>query len=115
MIIADENIDQLIIQELRNKGYSVFSILESNPGISDKEIISMLSKQNSILITEDKDFGELVFSYNYKEVKIIFLRYIKKDLEKIISNLEKIYSEYFNKEGNYFITITPKKIRISNL
>ena len=54
MIIADENIDLYIIHELTNKGYSVFSILENNPGISDKE-------------------------------------------------------------GNYFITITPKKIRISNL
>lgn len=115
MIIADENIEQEIIRDLERKGYSVYSIRANTPGISDKEIIRMLNNRNTILITEDKDFGELVFSYGFQEVKIIFLRYNKSGLLKITTNLDKILSEYLGKTGNYFITITPKKIRIQNL
>jgi predicted nuclease of predicted toxin-antitoxin system len=115
MIIADENIDQEIIRDLEDKGYSVYSIRANTPGISDKEIIRMLNNRNAILITEDKDFGELVFSYGFQEVKIIFLRYRKSDLLRITTNLEKTLNDYLDKTGNYFITITPKKIRIQNL
>ena len=111
MIVADENIDQEIIQNLEDKGYSVYSIRVNSPGISDKEIISMLNIKKAILITEDKDFGELVFSYGFKEVKIIFLRYTKSGLLNITTNLEKVLSEYLPKKGNFFITITPEKIR----
>jgi predicted nuclease of predicted toxin-antitoxin system len=115
MIICDENIDQHIIYELRHKNYSIYSIREKKPGISDQEIIKILRKTGSILITEDKDFGEFVFSYHMRDVKIIFLRYYKTETSKLQTNLENILEKYLNKEGNYFITITPWKIRISIL
>ena len=115
VIIADENIDQHLIRELRNKGYSVYAIRENMPGISDREIISMLNKETTILITEDKDFGEFVFAHEFRDVKIIFLRYFKDEVQQIINNIEKACAGYLEKQGNYFITITPKKIRIKNL
>ena len=115
MIIADENIDQNIIRELRNKGYSVYAIRENMPGISDRQIIGMLNKETTILITEDKDSGEFVFAHGFRDVKIILLRYLKDEVQQIITNIEKVCTEHHEKQGNYFITITPKKIRLKNL
>ena len=56
MLIADENIDRLMVSKLRKKGYEVFSIREKLRGIPDSEIVVMVKEKKGILITEDKDF-----------------------------------------------------------
>ncbi len=43
MIIFDENVEEYWIRLFTNKGYAVFSIRDSLPGISDKEVIDELS------------------------------------------------------------------------
>ena len=60
-ILADENVDYRIIKELRKKGFNVISVLDNYKGISDKEVLGQANKENSLLLTEDSDFGEWVF------------------------------------------------------
>lgn len=64
MIIIDENVDQVLIDRLDTDNFETFSIRQHQPGISDREIINIAKKKKGLIITEDKDFGELVFSYN---------------------------------------------------
>ena len=66
MIVADENIEQYGINLLRLKGYDVLSIREKHPGISDREVVAIDRSNNGILLTEDKDFGELVFAWHQR-------------------------------------------------
>ena len=61
MIIADENVDQWLIDELLKAEFDVISIRNEHPGISDNQVIQLAISQKAVLITEDKDFGELVF------------------------------------------------------
>ena len=75
MIIADENLDARIIKILRDHDYLIFSISEELHGISDFEIIDLAKKIDSIILTEDKDFGECVFSHKEKNISVIFLRF----------------------------------------
>lgn len=63
MIIADENVERYWIDLLRKKQYQVLSIAESYPQISDTGVAALTQQHKGILITEDKDFGELVFAY----------------------------------------------------
>ena len=58
MIIADENIDEVLIKFLRSKEIEVYSIKESDRGISDASIIEFSKDPPRIILTEDKDFGE---------------------------------------------------------
>jgi predicted nuclease of predicted toxin-antitoxin system len=58
MIIADENIDRLIIQAIKETGIEVYSIFELQRGIRDEDIIKLSQKPRRIILTEDKDFGE---------------------------------------------------------
>ena len=62
MILADENLHISFIQTLRIAGYEVISVFEGFRGISDMEVINMGRDANAVLITEDKDFGELIFN-----------------------------------------------------
>jgi predicted nuclease of predicted toxin-antitoxin system len=60
-ILADENFPQPAIEALRTAGWDVFSIREESPGISDEEVAALCSAEDRILVTFDKDFGELIF------------------------------------------------------
>ena len=111
MIVVDENIDNYIISRIAASNYQVFSIKDHQPGISDKEVIELTKSENSLLISEDKDFGELVFAHNIQGCSVILIRYEKGDIENIISNILKVLEFHFGKSDNYFYTITKNKIR----
>ena len=115
MIIFDENVDQRIIDQIDKCRYEIISIKNVNPGISDREVIKFAKSKKGLIITEDKDFGELIFSYNIKECSVIFLRYNKIDLNKIEKNISKVLENFYQKPEHFFITITSDKIRIRKI
>jgi predicted nuclease of predicted toxin-antitoxin system len=116
MIVADENIFKGLIVALRNEGFEVISIFESHRGMSDTDIAAFSLQPPRIIITEDKDFGKLVFESNITVVGIIFLRFLHTEregiIEKVISLLQNQSLETLS--GKY-ITITPNKIRINKI
>jgi predicted nuclease of predicted toxin-antitoxin system len=59
--LADENFPRPALEALRKAGWEVFSIAEECPGIPDEEVAALCADQQGILLTFDKDFGELVF------------------------------------------------------
>jgi predicted nuclease of predicted toxin-antitoxin system len=115
MIIIDENVDQVLIDKLETCNYEVFSIRENNPGMNDREIIHFAKDNKGMIITEDKDFGELVFSYGIQSCTVIFLRYKKDEYDFIEKNIMTVLNEFYLQNRNFFITITKNKIRIRKI
>ena len=74
MIIIDENIDKPIIDAIRKEYPESFVIRDENRGISDREIAKMASQDRGLIITEDKDFGDLVFYFGFTGFSVILLR-----------------------------------------
>jgi predicted nuclease of predicted toxin-antitoxin system len=73
-ILADEGFDKPIVDLLRKNGFSVLYILETNRGANDDVILAMANKDKRILITQDKDFGELVFRLKNVHYGVILIR-----------------------------------------
>lgn len=73
-IVADESVDFRIIKELRKLGVKVLSVLEEMPSIEDKDVLDMAVKNDAILLTEDKDFGELIFRFRFPHRGILLIR-----------------------------------------
>jgi predicted nuclease of predicted toxin-antitoxin system len=73
-IVADESVDFTIIKKLRLQGLEVLAIFEETPSITDEEVLSIAVDSNALLITEDKDFGELVFRLKLPHCGVILLR-----------------------------------------
>ncbi len=115
MIIADENLHQQFVNDLLADGFAVQSVRAIQVGMDDRDIAKWVLERNCLLITEDKDFGELIFAHKIQRITIVFLRYKKEELTTIRETLRKIIAEYYPKEGNFFITITGKKVRITAL
>jgi predicted nuclease of predicted toxin-antitoxin system len=60
-LLADESVDRHIVELLRQNGHFVIYIAEIEPSISDILVFDKANETNSILLTADKDFGEIVF------------------------------------------------------
>jgi predicted nuclease of predicted toxin-antitoxin system len=60
-ICANENLPEDCVLRLRQEGHDVLWIREAAPGSSDTEVLTRARKEDRLLITFDKDFGELVF------------------------------------------------------
>ena len=59
--LADENIPRGAIAFLRQRGEDVAAIAESNPGIPDAQVIGFACDQQRILLSFDRDHGDLIF------------------------------------------------------
>lgn len=110
--LADENIGFEIIKSLRKSGFDIKSILEANRGINDAIVLSLANKENRILITTDKDFGELVYINKFIHSGVILLR-LKNDSSKnklkILKNLFELHLVELKKA---FTVVTESKVRI---
>lgn len=72
--LADEGVDRQIVERLRIEGYSVLYVAQMQPGISDDVVLDLANQYNALLITADKDFGELVFRLRRLTGGVILLR-----------------------------------------
>ena len=77
-ILADENIPRTTVQKLRESGHDVLWIRESAPGIADDAIMRIAVDDQRIIITFDKDFGELAVTGQGRNPPAIILLRISK-------------------------------------
>jgi len=60
-ILADENVAATVIRELREHGHDVLSVKESMRAESDRAILVRAQREERLIVTHDKDFGEMAF------------------------------------------------------
>jgi predicted nuclease of predicted toxin-antitoxin system len=60
-LLVDENMPGTVIVELRNRGHDVLSVKESMRGAEDPAILARAQAESRVVVTQDKDFGELAF------------------------------------------------------
>jgi predicted nuclease of predicted toxin-antitoxin system len=60
-VIANENISGTVIRTLRERGHDVLSVKESMRSAGDSVVLTRARTEQRIVITHDKDFGELAF------------------------------------------------------
>jgi predicted nuclease of predicted toxin-antitoxin system len=71
--LADENVSRLVIERLRAAGFDVISIGETKSGAPDRDVLDAADVEGCILITEDRDFGELVIRQRLKVRGVLLL------------------------------------------
>ncbi len=73
--LANENIPLASIVRLQNEGFEVVSVSTKFPSVKDEAVILFASMENRIIITFDRDYGELIFKHNLKHsAGVIYLR-----------------------------------------
>lgn len=73
-LVADESVDLPVVQRLRSDGHHVISISEVGPGLSDDDVLDIAKREDALLVTADKDFGELVYRQRMASSGVLLIR-----------------------------------------
>lgn len=75
--LADENIPLPSIRLLREAGHDVVGILEEAPGISDIHVLEHAVSSDRLLLTFDRDYGDLIYRQDSPSPSgILYLRFV---------------------------------------
>ena len=109
--LADENIEFPVIRILRSNGIDILAVRDLMKGATDSEILEYASKEKLILITSDKDFGELTFRLKKPNHGIILLREFDASIEEKAEKLNAALKKLDKGDCKKFIVIDKLKIR----
>jgi predicted nuclease of predicted toxin-antitoxin system len=73
-LLADESVDGPVVVRLRGDGHDVAWVAEDAPGQADDAVLARAYGQGVVLITSDKDFGELVYRQRRPHAGVLLLR-----------------------------------------
>lgn len=111
--LADESCDHSVVRSLRVAGYDVLAVSEYSTRSIDRDLIDQAYRDQRILITEDKDFGWLVFVSQAKSAGVILIRFPGNARRKLADLVVELIKERGGELVGAFVVIQPGHIRIN--
>ena len=112
--LVDECTGSRVATWLAENGHEVFSVYNEARGSTDNEILMKAFTETWILITNDKDFGELVFRQRRPHHDVVFLRLDDERSIAKIDALEKLLAKYAERLADRFVVVTDTQIRFAD-
>ena len=112
IFLADEGVDRQIVERLRQDGHQVAYVAEMSPGISDEIVLAHSRDAASVLITADKDFGELVFRQGHASAGVLLIRLSGLSTAQKALTVSTAIREHDEELPGAFAVLGPGNIRI---
>src|SRR6266436_5368003 len=109
--LVDECIGVLLARWLRAQGHDVTSVFESMRGRDDTPILDVALTQDRILITADKDFGDLVYHEGLEHRGVILLRLEDESPDNQIARMGKLLARHADRLSGQFVVVTESRVR----
>lgn len=110
--LADESCDYSVVRILRADGHDVLAVGDEMTRSIDRELIDQARQEERILLTEDKDFGWLVFVSAAKSAGVILIRYPGNARAELARTISKLVNEEVERLFGSFVVVQPGYIRI---
>ncbi|MGQ0540792.1 MAG: DUF5615 family PIN-like protein [Blastocatellia bacterium] len=88
-------------------------VFDKAAGMADKDVLSKAFSGNRILITNNKDFGEMIFRERRQHKGVVFLRLANEGSANKIDVLRNVLENYSDKLPGQFVTVTENRIRFA--
>jgi predicted nuclease of predicted toxin-antitoxin system len=112
ILLADESVDQQIVDQLRQDGHDVEYVRDMMPGISDDEVMDAANARGALLFTADKDFGELVFRLGRVSLGVVLIRLAGLSPAKKAETVSIAFRDHDTEFAQAFSVIAPGVVRI---
>lgn len=110
--LLDENVRRSVAVFLKQKGFDAKVIgMETKAGLSDLQVLRLANQEKRILITNDTDFGDLIFNFGHPIYGLILFRLKIETKENVLNLLEKVLIEYTDKLEKHYTVISENQIR----
>jgi len=110
--LADESCDFAVLRELRSSGHDVVSVSETVPGAPDLDVLRAAVEEQRILLTEDKDFGDWVFSHGEQVAGVALLRFPSTARPILGKNMLSLVEEHGSELSGSFTVLQPGRARL---
>jgi predicted nuclease of predicted toxin-antitoxin system len=111
--VADEGVDRQIVERLRQDGHEILYVAEMEPSISDEEVLNRANEKGALLMTADKDFGEMIFHQNLHTIGgVILLRLLGLSPGQRSEIVSEVIESRSADLPNAFSVISPGRVRI---
>lgn len=110
--LVDECTGSRVARWLVDNGFEALSVFDDMRGVDDISLLEYSVKNKLILITNDKDFGELVYNRGFDHKGVILLRLDDQRSQNKIAVLEKFLISHKESVENNFSVVTERSVRI---
>jgi len=110
--VADESVDSAIVERLRRDGHEGLYVAETQPGIADEAVLELANRDGAVLLTADKDFGELVFRQRRLDSGVVLLRLAGLSEEAKAREVVAAVAAHDDEMGSAFSVVSPGLVRI---
>jgi predicted nuclease of predicted toxin-antitoxin system len=109
--LADECVAASLVETLRSSGHDVVYIAETAAGFSDADVIALAAREARLLLTEDKDFGDLVFRRGRPVPGIVLMRVGSENAKLQALRLAAAISEYGERLFGQYVVVEEARFR----
>jgi predicted nuclease of predicted toxin-antitoxin system len=111
--LADESCDHAVVRALRKAGHTVEAISETSPRAGDADVLKRAVRAGVILLTEDRDFGRLVFAEGQATRRVVLLRFPASARTMLGDTIVGLVRNHGDRLAGRFVVVEPGRVRIS--
>lgn len=112
--LADENCDMAVVRALRDAGHEVALVRDRCPGAADEDVVALAQREQRLLLTEDKDFGQLAHALSAGGLTVVLLRFPTQARSDIGATVAAVLSMYSASLSHAFVVIEPGQVRVTS-
>jgi predicted nuclease of predicted toxin-antitoxin system len=110
--LADESCDFAVVRALRANGHDVIAVAEVAARTEDAEVIAWAVREARVLLTEDKDFGQLVYAGAHQSTGVILIRFPASARPILPNRVLEIIQQHQDQLAGAFVVLQPHRSRI---
>ena len=121
-LLLDENVPAAVGDHLRAQGHDVAAVAQTHPAnLADAAVLAIAHREGRVLVTLDRDFGELIFARRAAHAGVVYLRLPGAPVASLIGRLEEVLRDHGGALGNGdreaeparpFLVVTTGEVRI---
>jgi len=114
-LLLDESVEYRLLAYLQHVGHDVTAIGADYPaGLKDHAVLAIAKSEQRILLTNDRDFGELIFRQHLSHSGVLFFRLKGATLQMKLHRLSEVLTQYAD-QLHHFLVITQQRVRIRKI
>jgi predicted nuclease of predicted toxin-antitoxin system len=111
-LLVDVSAGEAITQALRGLGHDVLDVRDRDPRMADIDILSWSVAEQRLVVTMDKDFGELIYRSALPHTGVLLLRLEAARTAEKVRTVEAIFGQYADQLIGRFAVFQDGKLRI---
>ena len=111
-LLVDVGVGKIVEEWLQTQGHDVLAVRDLDPRLPDSEILARAVREQRLMITMDKDFGELVYRSGQPHAGVLLLRLEEARSRQKVAVVQKVFRKHAKQLTGCFAVYQGGRLRI---